>query len=57
MADLITHLHQSNPILLEALADTAHCTPHEAAEHLAALATEDPRNTAPVALFLTEYSA
>ena len=54
MADLITHLHQSNPILLEALADTAHCTPHEAAEHLAAIATEDP---APVALFLTEYSA
>jgi hypothetical protein len=46
-------LQRSNPILMEALADAAHCTPAEAAETFTLV---DPESRRPVCEFLDQYT-
>jgi hypothetical protein len=47
-------MQRSNPILMETLAEAAHCTPAEAAEHIVHV---DPESRTPVSEFLSAYAA
>lgn len=47
-------MQHSNPVLMEALADAAKCSPSDAAEHFIHI---DPESRTPVTAFLEQYAA
>lgn len=55
MATTPEQVINTNPVLVEALANAAHCAPHDAAEHLAQIFDEGAHMGTLVAEFLNQY--